>query len=117
MSYGFSKKERLLKRSDFARVSKLGTRLSTKHFLVLVASGPGLGHHRLGITVGRHVGGAVFRNRIKRLVREYFRLNKREILPDSISTGADIVVIAKAGCPYLKLDDVTGELEACWPKL
>lgn len=45
---------------------------------------------RLGLVVGRKVGGAVSRNRIKRLIREFFRLNKEKI-PES----SDLIVLAK----------------------
>ena len=45
---------------------------------------------RLGITVTKRIGNAVTRNRIKRIVREYFRLNQKEAQP-----SLDINVIAK----------------------
>ena len=48
---------------------------------------------RLGITVTRKVGNAVRRNRIKRLVREWFRSRQRELAP------CDLVVIAKRDFP------------------
>ena len=116
LDQGLSKRERLLKRSDFIGVQRLGVRIQTKHFTILVANGPGLDHHRIGITAGRHVGGAVRRNRIKRLIREYFRAHKREILPDRLPGGADIVVIIRRNCPDLKLEDVTREFTGCWQK-
>jgi ribonuclease P protein component len=49
-----------------------------------------LPHDRLGIVASRRLGGAVQRNRAKRLIREVFRLNKR-----SRTTGSDIVIIPK----------------------
>jgi ribonuclease P protein component len=48
---------------------------------------------RLGITVTRKVGNAVRRNRIKRLVREWFRCRQQELSP------CDLVVIAKRDFP------------------
>lgn len=49
-----------------------------------------LGHHRLGLTVPRRVGTAVRRNRIKRLLREAFRLQQHE-LPGAY----DLVVVVR----------------------
>ncbi len=75
MRYFFKKTDRLLKRSDFIELSDSGQRLTTRLFIVLAAPAKG-GGSRIGITASRKVGGAVQRNRIKRLAREAFRLNR-----------------------------------------
>jgi len=68
----------------------------------------GLAYHRLGLVVSRRVGNSVRRNRIKRLLREWFRLNKQSIpLP-----GKDLVVVAYPGADALSLEALTGELLA-----
>jgi ribonuclease P protein component len=45
---------------------------------------------RFGVVVGRKVGGAVRRNRIKRLLREFFRLNK-QLFEDSTSYSVRVM--------------------------
>jgi ribonuclease P protein component len=67
---------------------------------------------RLGITVTRKVGNAVRRNRIKRLVREWFRSRR-----GGLGT-CDLVVIAKQGISArLSRDDVAEDLESAWRRL
>ena len=85
----FKKNDRLLKRSDFLRLSRTGFKIHNDHFTAIYY--PGLcSRTRLGLTVSKRVGNAVIRNRIKRLSREYFRLNR-----DNINGVWDINIIAK----------------------
>jgi len=65
----------------------------------------GLGIRRLGVTVTKKTANAVRRNRIKRLIREFFRLNK-PLLPE----GHDFLIIARKDASGLKLKNVTEEL-------
>ena len=88
----FTKDDRLLKRSDFQRLSKNGKRIQNRYFIVYISRND-LKRCRLGLTVTRKVGNAVARNRIKRLAREYFRQN-RHIIKDYW----DISLIAKREC-------------------
>ena len=100
----FPRRSRLTKRSEFLTLSRLGKRVHTSHFVVL-SQGNDTGENRLGITVTTRVGKAVTRNRIKRLVREFFR-RRRGDAPHA----RDIVVIAKRGAEKLSLSEVAGEL-------
>ena len=65
----------------------------------------GLGITRLGLTVSRKTGNAVKRNRVKRLIREFFRLNDT-----CFPQGYDIVIAAKKDASYLDLRKITDEL-------
>jgi ribonuclease P protein component len=104
-AFTFEKHERIKKRKDFLRTYEDGTRINSKHFIVILSRNQG-GYRRLGITVTRKTGNAVTRNRTKRLLREFFRLNKKT-LPDSL----DIVIIVKKGIPFLTYKNIYEELE------
>ena len=102
---GLPKDERLLLRGEFKRASAVGARRRSPHFIVYLANNQ-IGRRRLGITVSRKVGNAVVRNRVKRVVREYFR-EARERLPDS----KDYVVIARRGAGLMSLAEIGRELD------
>jgi ribonuclease P protein component len=80
----------LVRPAEYRRVLRRGIRLEGPLFL-LVAAENDKGHHRLGLTVGRRVGKAVERNRVKRLLRETFR---RSVAP--VSRGFDLVFLPRA---------------------
>jgi ribonuclease P protein component len=101
-----TKAERLLKRREFQAVSRQPSfRLRTDHFLLLVRMGP-LPHARLGLAVGRQVGSAVARNRVRRRLRECFRRHKHRL-----PAGADLMVIASAGAAEMDAEATCRELE------
>jgi len=82
----FPRAARLLKHADFERVYKQGRRHFSSHMTVFYLRQPE-GNARTGFTVGRVLGGAVERNRIKRRLREAVRQHR------SILKGAVDVVI------------------------
>jgi ribonuclease P protein component len=83
------KRFRLRKNSDFQRVYKKG-RSWAHPLLVLYALRNDLGYSRFGFSVSKRVGGAVVRNRAKRLIREVTRLRQT-----MIADGWDVVIIAR----------------------
>jgi ribonuclease P protein component len=105
----FTKNDRLLKSTDFIAVFKEGKKTHTKNFMLCVfkKNNEQTCKKRLGISVGSIVGNAVRRNRLKRLIREYFRLNKTRLLPN---IAADIVVNVKKGNQVEYFKDVATEL-------
>lgn len=60
---------------------------------------------RIGITASRKTGGAVARNRIKRLVREFFRTYRQSLRPEK-----DVLVIARPQAANLSYDELKHEL-------
>ena len=89
MRFCFTKADRILKRSEFLKLSIFGKKTQNRHFIAIFSPGR-FQRTRLGVTVARRVGNAPTRNRIKRFSREYFRLNRH------IITGHwDINIIAK----------------------
>lgn len=77
-SAAFPKKYRLLRRLDFQRVYEEGQRRSASLCTAFFRPN-GLNETRLGITVPKRLGTSVLRNRIKRRIREVFRLHRREL--------------------------------------
>lgn len=81
---------RLSRSADFERAYRRGRSVANR-YLVLYAF-PASEHDapRLGVSVGRRVGGAVVRNRVKRLLREAFRARA-----DELEAGHDYVAVAR----------------------
>jgi ribonuclease P protein component len=88
-SFPFPKEMHLQRRSDFDRVFEQGTRVALRNLVVVLAPSSA-GISRLGVSCSRQVGDAVVRNRMKRLVRESFRL-----LAPNIQSPCDMVVVVR----------------------
>lgn len=78
---GFSRSNRLLRRSEFQSCFETGRRYFTKHFVVFALPRDEREPWRLGLTVTRKTGSAPLRNRVKRVLREFFRLHQSECDP------------------------------------
>jgi ribonuclease P protein component len=88
----FPKSRRLLRHSDFEKVYKNGRRHFAAHMTVFYLHRLGdedPGALRVGFTVGKVLGGAVQRNRMKRRLREAVRLTMRQDL------AVDVVINPK----------------------
>ncbi len=89
--YTFKRSERLIFSRDFLCVKQHGRYFFCNGLTVQVLCDDTDRPTRLGLVVSKKVGIAVKRNRVKRLIREVFRLNKHRL-----KTGCDIVFIPKA---------------------
>lgn len=103
-SFSFRKEERIFRRAELIDLNIHGRRYYTKNFLVILKQNR-RDITRLGITASKRVGNAVKRNRTKRLIREFFRLNKQQI-----PKGYDISIIALRVTDALNICKVQEEL-------
>jgi ribonuclease P protein component len=94
---------RLRKRHEFLALQREGRRQTLPHFVVITRlkqQSPS----RLGITTSRKVGGAPTRNRVRRLVREFFRRHA------SLAPPRDVLIIARPTAGTVRYIDVADEL-------
>lgn len=89
--FGFPKAEHLRRPEDFRRVFDARCSVSDQ-LLVVYVLGNDLPHARLGLSVSKKRGSAVVRNRLRRLYREAYRLNKHDL-----PAGLDIIVLPRPG--------------------
>ncbi|MBI4446022.1 MAG: ribonuclease P protein component [Acidobacteria bacterium] len=97
----FFRQERLQNRRDFLEIYERGDRIHTPHFVLYVLENR-LSHHRLGVTVSRKLGKPVRRNRIKRRLREIFRMQK-----DVLAVPCDLVVNAKRSAGTASFEELS----------
>ena len=97
----FQKGARLARADEFCAVKERGSSARSGPIAVAALIG---GKRRLGIAVSRRVGGAVQRNRIKRVIREYFRLNSLSF------PNGDCVVIPGGGAAELTNAEIREKL-------
>jgi ribonuclease P protein component len=87
---GLSRAQRLKQGRDFARVRREGQRAVLGCLVANWRRLPAGATTRLGVVTSRKVGGAVVRNRARRLMREVFRLHQREL-----AEPVDLVLVAR----------------------
>lgn len=109
--YGFPRSRRLLNPEQFRNVLKKGKRIH-QGLLSFTVIKNDCDYPRLGLTIAkRHVRKATVRNRIKRLIREKFRLEQSNLAP------VDLIVMMKS--PLLKKADLElkSDLQQLWDKI
>ncbi|WP_022666458.1 ribonuclease P protein component [Desulfospira joergensenii] len=109
--FSYPKTSRLLKRGQFLTLSKHGKKIHTDYFIAAVLKGAEK-NNRIGITVSKKVGNAVERNRIKRIIREYFRHRK-----GSFQGIRDINIIGRKGLTRLTHSQIIEKLDKLFTKI
>jgi ribonuclease P protein component len=100
----FRRDERIRRRTEFQQVYEHGARIHGR-FSTIFALPNQQARGRLGIAATKKLGGAVQRNRAKRLIREIFRHNK-------IAAGFDVVVVPRRELLETSLTDLEADYRA-----
>ena len=110
--FRFTREKRLLNAADFQRVfdnSKL--KVSTRELLILGAAND-LGHSRIGFIIAKkNIRTAVHRNRIKRIIRNFFRVHCIEF------DSADLIIMARRGLDQRSNSEINRAFSDLWYKL
>ena len=106
---GFKRRYSLKKRKEFAAVHRRGVSRADRRLVVLYLRGGK--EVKVGLSVSKKLGGAVARNRIKRLLRECVRPNLSLLKPGKY------VIIARQGAVSAPLSQLSGSFEGLTGKL
>ena len=96
--------ESLKNNRDFQNVYKNGESFANKYLVMYVLEN-GTGCNRLGISVSKKVGNSVVRHRVKRLIKESYRLHE-----GIFNSGLDIVVVARPSAATVGYEEVESAL-------
>jgi ribonuclease P protein component len=108
---GFDRIYRLLQREEFDRVFAKPDRLVERPFTLLYSPNR-LGYPRLGMVISKkNLRQAVRRNRVRRAIRESFRINRPKL------PSVDLVVLSRREIAQFKAEQLRDPLEALWTHL
>ena len=96
---------------EFKRLYKKGKSTASQH--VVIYSGKNNSRaNRLGITVSKKIGSAVHRNKVRRRLKEIYRLNEAKL-----NTGYDIVIVARVSSRFIKYSELETSVLMLFKKL
>ncbi len=111
VTYEFNRESRLLTPGQFQAVFSKPIRFGSNHITILITQN-NCERNRLGLAIAKkRVKLAVQRNRIKRQIRESFRLNQHKL------PHIDMVVMVKSGTDKLENHEINQQLEKIWRKI
>lgn len=103
---GLPRPLRLAKSEDFTRLRHEGQTFRGRFMLMNVAPNT-LSHNRYGVVTSKRLGGAVIRNRVRRLIREVLRQSTPHL-----HSGLDIVLVAHPSIVGQPLSDISRAFDA-----
>ena len=110
--YAFGKNSRLLKAGEFKAVFDHASLKVSDKFILFLARPNGLSHSRLGMIVAKkNIRKAAQRNRVKRIVRESFRHQKKYAL------SIDVIFLARKELAQLDNQSMNQQLDELWNRI
>ena len=110
--FKYPRRLRLLTGRDFQYVFDNAQLKVPDQTILILARPNNLGHSRLGFVISKkNIRQAVKRNRVRRIIRESFRLHQHEL------PAVDIVILARLGLDTLDNPDLHRMIERCWSRL
>ena len=101
----------LKKNHEFRRLYNKG-KSAVSRCAVVYCRRNGTAVNRLGVTVSTKIGNAVHRNRVRRRLKEIYRLNEEKLAP-----GHDIVIVARVQSRYVEYRELESAVVALFKKL
>jgi len=102
----FNRTKGLKKDSDFRKVYKHGKSFANKYLVIYILKNKS-DYSRVGISVSKKVGKAIVRNKVKRRIRESFRLD----VDKKIKSGYDIVFIARVAISDMQYNEINKSMK------